>query len=324
MALQVELRTFLGLDAVIASTVMHELMTHIQRVAQSHACVLITGESGSGKEVVARGIHHYSLRSSKPWVDVNCGALPEHLMESELFGYEKGAFSGADSVKPGLFEMADTGTLFLDEIGDLDPKMQVKLLRVLDRVPYYRLGGKKKVSVDVRVLAATNQDLPAFIRDGRFRSDLYHRISQVRVSIPPLRQRVEDIPALVDFFLKQEAPEISLTGEAMKKLLGHAWPGNVRELRNVLIGSCLTALDNKIREADLGLEPPFMDPPLVEGSNHGSMNLEEMERVTILRVLRQTDNHQEKAAGLLGISSRTLSRKLKSYGMGKTNENCVA
>ncbi|MBK5290905.1 MAG: sigma-54-dependent Fis family transcriptional regulator [Acidobacteriia bacterium] len=319
MDLQAEVQTFLGLDAVIASAAMHELMAHIKRVAQTQACVLITGESGSGKEIVARAIHHYSLRATKPWVDVNCGALPEHLIESELFGYEKGAFSGADSDKPGLFELAHTGTLFLDEIGDLDPKMQVKLLRVLDRVPYYRLGGRKKVTVDARVLAATNQDLPALIREGRFRSDLYHRISQVKISIPPLRQHLDDIPALADFFLEQQNPEMRLTGEALRKLLGHAWPGNVRELRNVLIGSSITALGNRIRESDLMLEPAG---PMEASS--GMVNLEALERETILRVMRQTGNHQERAAELLGISARTLSRKLKTYASGRANENCVA
>src|SRR5262249_13725876 len=161
----------------------------LERVARSSVTVLITGESGSGKELAARAIHHYSPRAHKPWVDVSCAALPEHLLESELFGYERGAFSGADSAKPGLFELAHQGTIFLDEIGELDPKMQVKLLRVLDGVSYYRLGGVRKVSTDVRVVAATNQDLEASVSEGRFRSDLYHRLSQITLRIPPLRDR---------------------------------------------------------------------------------------------------------------------------------------
>src|ERR1700719_4218424 len=172
------------MEAVIASESIRALLATIERVARSHATVLITGESGSGKELIARAVHHYSLRSHRPWVDLSCAALPEHLLESELFGYDKGAFSGADSHKPGLFELAHQGTIFLDEIGELDHKMQVKLLRVLDGVPYYRLGGVKKVSADVRVVAATNQDLERGVAEGRFRNDLYHRLSQFILKVP--------------------------------------------------------------------------------------------------------------------------------------------
>src|SRR5205809_2944263 len=175
-------KSFLGMPAIVSSPAMRQLLELVERIAQTNAAVLITGESGSGKELIARAIHHYSLRCSKPWVDVSCAALPEHLVESELFGYEKGAFSGADSAKPGLFELAHQGTLFLDEIGELEPRMQVKLLRVLDGVPYYRLGGTRKVSVDVRVIAATNQDLEEMIRNGRFRNDLFHRIGQISIT----------------------------------------------------------------------------------------------------------------------------------------------
>jgi len=322
MATDPMIQSFLGLETVIASPAMNQLLQHLHRVAQTDACVLIWGESGSGKEVVARAIHHFSVRSGQPWVDVNCGALPEHLMESELFGYEKGAFSGADSGKPGLFEMADAGTLFLDEIGELDPKMQVKLLRVLDRVPYYRLGGKKKISVNVRVLAATNQDLAAMIRTGRFRGDLYHRLSQVKVSVPPLRQRPEDILALAEFFLGQQNPGLELSPGALDRMLQHSWPGNVRELRNVLISSSIAALGNRIEATDLVLEGTH-GPSEPDGERQTD-NLEELERETILRVLRQTGSHQEKAASILGISTRTLSRKLKSYGLGRVNESCVS
>ncbi len=169
-------RVFLGLKAIIASAAMLRLLERVERIARSSASVLILGESGSGKEMVARAIHHYSKRSQKAWVDLSCAALPEQLMESEFFGHGKGAFSGADTAKPGLFELAHQGTIFLDEVGELDPRMQVKLLRVLDGVPYYRLGGVKKVSVDVRVVAATNQDLERAVQEGRFRGDLYHRL----------------------------------------------------------------------------------------------------------------------------------------------------
>src|SRR5450631_1470925 len=184
------------MTAVISSPPMFRLFDTVERVARSSATVLVTGESGAGKEIVARAVHHYSQRVSKPWVDLSCAALPEHLLESELFGFDKGAFSGADSSKPGLFELAHQGTIFLDEIGELDPRMQVKLLRVLDGTPYYRLGGTKKVSVDVRVVAATNQDLEQAVSEGRFRGDLYHRLAQFTLIVPPLRERIADIGPL--------------------------------------------------------------------------------------------------------------------------------
>src|SRR5271165_6733840 len=196
-----QIKTYLGMPAVVSSAAMRQLLELAERIAQTNAAVLITGESGCGKELIARAVHHYSLRCAKPWVDVSCAALPEHLVESELFGYERGAFSGADSAKPGLFELAHQGTIFLDEIGELDPRMQVKLLRVLDGVPYYRLGGVKKVSVDVRVVAATNQDLERGVADGRFRNDLYHRLSQFTLRVPPLRDRIEDIAPLARHIL---------------------------------------------------------------------------------------------------------------------------
>ena len=344
MNVRSELQNFLGIDAIIASPRMREVLVRAQRIAQTQASVLIAGESGSGKEVVARSIHHYSPRNQKPWVDINCGALPEHLIESELFGYEKGAFSGADSPKQGLFELADKGTLFLDEIGELDSKMQVKLLRVLDRVPYYRLGGHKKISVDVRVLAASNQDLPKLIREGRFRADLYHRLSQVRIQVPPLRDRPEDAIALARFFLAQQNPSYYLSAAAEERIIEYSWPGNVRELRNAIVSAAVMMNINELRAADLVMEDtslfetenqepsrqfsalsasiagarPSIPPvrPFAPAGN--SVNLEDLERQAIMRALDQTGQHQERAAHLLGISSRTLSRKLKSYGLGRS------
>ncbi|HYY70643.1 MAG TPA: sigma 54-interacting transcriptional regulator [Terriglobales bacterium] len=299
-----------GFEAVVCSEAMHKLMQMVERVARSNAAVLIVGETGSGKEFIARSIHHHSLRCSKPWVDLNCAALPENLVESELFGYEKGAFSGADTPKPGLFELADQGTLFLDEIGELEPKVQVKLLRVLDAVPYYRLGGSRKISVDVRIVAATNQDLEEKVRQGRFRSDLYHRLGQFQLKVPPLRNRPEDIIGLAQHLLNKSKPEMHFSEDALRALLAYSWPGNVRELRNVVLQAGTLAEDAEIRAADL--------PPEIGGAPRlddevPSSDLAEIERQTIVKVLAGTGGHQGQAAEQLGISRRTLSRKLKQY-----------
>jgi transcriptional regulator with GAF, ATPase, and Fis domain len=229
---------------------------HNRHGDQHHkAAVLITGETGVGKELVARIIHEHSNRCAKPWVDLNCAALPEHLVESELFGYEKGAFSGADSAKSGLFEIANGGTLFLDEIGELDPKVQVKLLRVLDGVPYYRLGGNKKVWVDVRVVAATNRDLDASVNDGAFRRDLYHRISEVHINVPPLRERHQDIVALAEYFLARNCPDARFTPKALKLLPHFEWRGNVRELRNLVLKLAILNSHHEITAQEVRQHP---------------------------------------------------------------------
>jgi DNA-binding NtrC family response regulator len=260
-------------------------------------------------------VHHYSARSSRPWVDLSCAALPEHLLESELFGYDKGAFSGADTSKQGLFELAHQGTLFLDEIGELDLKMQVKLLRVLDGVPYYRLGGVKKVSADVRVVAATNQDLERAVEEGRFRGDLYHRLSQITLDVPPLRDRREDIAPLARYVLAQHEPDKCFSRRAIQALEMRPWRGNVRELRNAVIKAAIMAPATEIDAADL--------PPCVTSSSASSSgktysapagSLEGMEQRMIFDALAATGGHQQKAAARLGISRRTLTRKLKTYG----------
>ena len=246
--------SILGLPAVIHSAAMRRVMEMVKRVAQTDASVLITGESGVGKELVARALHEQSLRCNSPWVDLNCGALPEHLVESELFGYEKGAFSGAMQTKQGLLELAHPGTLFLDEIGDLDARLQVKLLRVLDGAPYYRLGGLKKVSPDVRIVAATNRDLEKDIEAGKFRSDLFHRLSQVHVQVPPLRDRPEDIPVLAEFFLReQNHNNVRIAPAALDELRSFPWPGNVRGLRNAVIRAAIMRSGNEIQPEDLPL-----------------------------------------------------------------------
>ena len=320
MRLDLEPRSILGIPAVIVSRPMTELMTLVERVAMSNASVLVTGESGTGKELVARALHQGSMRASRPWVDVNCGALPEHLMESELFGHEKGAFSGADAAKQGLFELANSGTLFLDEIGELEPRMQVKLLRVLDGTPYYRLGGVRKVSVDVRIVAATNQSLEDMVHQGRFRGDLFHRLSQVCLQIPPLRERIDDIGPLAEFFLRQLDPRLELRESAHQKLMTHSWPGNIRELRNVITKASIVVDDRYIRAEHIQLASGGLQARQRPAAD---TNLDRMEESMILRVLEQTGGHQQRAAAILGISRRTLSRKLKSYGLRSTEEHCA-
>jgi DNA-binding NtrC family response regulator len=306
------------MDAVIASAPMATLMAMVERVARGNAAVLITGETGTGKEVVARAIHAHSLRADAPWVDINCAALPEHLVESELFGFEKGAFSGANTSKPGLFEIADKGTLFLDEVGELELKTQVKLLRILDGAPYYRLGGTRKVTVGARIIAATNQPLENAIRSGRFRKDLYHRLSQLQLRVPPLRERKADIAVLAGHFLGQTYPGIHLTAAATEAFRAYSWPGNVRELRNVVLQAAMNATGDTIDIDDLPGEIAAAGaaadiPEVVEPKDGGPAPLNTVEKQTILRILSGTSGHQGRAAQLLGISRRTLSRKLRQY-----------
>jgi DNA-binding NtrC family response regulator len=310
-----ERQGFYGVEAIVCSLAMRETLRQAQRAARSSAAVLITGETGSGKEIIARAIHSYSLRCAKPWVDVNCAALPDHLMESELFGYEKGAFSGADSTKPGMFEMADGGTLFLDEIGELEPRMQVKLLRVLDGGPYYRLGGVRKVSVDVRIVAATNCDLEASTHNGRFRHDLFHRLDQIHIRVPPLRERVDAIAPLAEHFLQRFDPSLHFTNRALDLLCHFDWPGNVRQLRNVVTKAAAAAEGDTIEVGDLPEPLQSARRPIQSQTPEPSgLNLDAMERRMIEQAIAQTGDPEE-AANRLGISRRTLSRKMRAYQM---------
>jgi len=297
---------------IIRSESLKRVMRLAEKVARHPAAVLVVGETGTGKEMVARNIHQHSLRSNNALVDVNCAAIPEHLVESELFGYERGAFSGAEATKPGFFELADKGTLFLDEIGDLDLKIQVKLLRVLDGMPYYRLGGSKKVSVDVRVVAATNRDLEDLVRTGRFRGDLYHRLAQFRLDIPPLRDRPEDVLGIAEQVLHEHYPESRFSDDAIEALLSCAWTGNVRELRNAVFRAVLQAANAnvEITADDLELPEP---PPAAKNTALLNGNLDQVERQTILQALEKSSGNQGRAAETLGISRRTLIRKLKIY-----------
>lgn len=322
---------FLGMPAIVHSEPMRRVIELGERVARLDAAVLITGESGVGKELVARAVHHFSPRAHQPWVDISCAALPEHLAESELFGHEKGAYSSADSAKPGLFEMADHGTLFLDEIGELEQRIQVKLLRVLDGIPYYRLGGTRKVKVKVRVVAATNQDLGEMVRRGRFRADLYHRLSETIIEVPPLRERRSDILPLAAHFLSQQQRKVTLAGDVRDLLLQYDWPGNARELRNVLLKAAVMASGAEITVRDLprqlvspatgsldALAEAVSAKPSVGGVD---WSLGTMERRLIFQVLEKTNGQQQQAADLLGISRRTLSRKLKAYSVAASMGN---
>ncbi|MGC2173694.1 MAG: sigma 54-interacting transcriptional regulator, partial [Candidatus Sulfotelmatobacter sp.] len=304
-----------GTNLILASPLMHRFMRMVDRVAGHTESVLVTGETGTGKELIAHAIHQSSHRRSRPWVDINCAALPENLVESELFGYEKGAFTGADSSKPGLFELADKGTLFLDEIGELQLQTQVKLLRVLDGSPFYRLGGHRKITVDVRIVAATNQDLDAAVTAGRFRQDLFHRLGQFQLRVPPLRERPEDIVALAEHFLSLKTPGSSFAPDAVSALLSHSWPGNVRELRNLIARVAVESSQPEIQKSQI---TDAMSGNPVAQRQFGCMpvgNLDSMEEQMIIRALERSGGHRSQAAEQLGISRRTLSRKLKEYSI---------
>src|SRR5579864_2077163 len=277
---------------IVRSDALKRVMKLVEQVACHPAAVLIVGETGTGKEMIARSIHSHSLRCNKPWVDVNCAAIPEHLVESELFGYEKGAFSGADTQKIGYFEMADGGTLFLDEIGDLDPKVQVKLLRVLDGVSYYRLGGNKKVNVDVRVVAATNQDLEELVRAGRFRNDLYHRLAEFKLEIPPLRERPEDLLAIAEQILHQHYPESRFSPDGITALLSYEWPGNVRELRNSVFRAIMLAknANMEITSSDLKLNKNIQQ----DNGKALTRDLDQLERQIVFDTLERFGSNQGK------------------------------
>ena len=298
---------------------MQEVLSLVKRVAPSEATVLIRGESGTGKELVARAIHYASPRASGPLVTVNCAALPETLMESELFGHEKGAFTGAVATRKGRFETADGGSLFLDEIGDLPLHLQIKLLRVLQEREFERVGSSKPISVNVRVLTATHRDLEALVKAGRFRDDLYYRINVVTIALPPLRDRREDLPLLIEHFLEKfgraNAKQIKgLTREARELLLRYDYPGNVRELENIIERAVVLTRDGVIDLADLPMALyELTEEPATPGSLPAAV--EELERRMIHDALLQSGNVQTRAAEMLGISERVLRYKLKKYGL---------
>jgi len=312
-----------NLDGIIGSSAnIQDVLRMISRLKDTRTPVLISGESGTGKELAARAIHFRGTMAKTPFVAVDCGSLVPTLMESELFGYEKGAFTGATKSKAGLFQSADGGTIFLDEIGELPLEMQAKLLRVLQEKEVRPVGSNEKVNVDVRVIAATNRDLEAAYRSGTFRKDLYFRLNVVTVHLPPLRERRSDIPVLVHHFLDRYAKgsHIQVTAAAMKSLLHYEWPGNVRELENC-IARAVTLGDGKVIDvADL---PPAIRSeqagsgivPSQDTSNLSTTALAEMERMTILRVFEQANGDKALAGKMLGISRATLYRKLKRYNI---------
>jgi transcriptional regulator with PAS, ATPase and Fis domain len=296
------------------SRVMRDVLDLVRKVAGLDTTVLILGESGTGKELMARAIHAESPRSHGPFVAVSCAALTETLLESELFGHERGSFTGAIARQRGKFEMANHGTLFLDEIGDITPKLQLDLLRVLEERTFHRVGGTEAVQVDVRIVAATNRDLKKAVANGTFREDLYYRLNVIPVSIPPLRDRREDIPLLVDHLLEQLGVEAGRTidgvsHDAMSMLMTYDWPGNVRELRNILERAVVVASGAVIQPGDIGLHRPSE-----RGSEPvGLLSLDEIERRHIAAVLEHTGGNITQAARILDIDRVTLYNKIKKY-----------
>ena len=326
LALKEALGQRFSFDGLIGkSKVMQDVFSMIRKVASSPVKILVTGESGTGKELVARAIHYNSDRRDGPFVPINCGAIPENLLESELFGHEKGSFTGAIRLKPGLFETAAGGTIFLDEIGELPAMMQVKLLRVLQENEFRRVGGTKDIKTDVRVLAATNRHLEEAVAAGSFREDLYYRFNVIRIDLPPLRQRREDIPVMVDFFWERFTGQkgVKVAEDAMRRLIDYSWPGNVRELENVIERATVLGHDNEIT---LDCLPPNLVTgmsgsvtPLTDIPDSG-MDLDaylgEIEKEILIKALARTDGVRKSAAGLLGITFRSIRYRLAKYDLG--------
>ncbi|MBV9125827.1 MAG: sigma-54-dependent Fis family transcriptional regulator [Planctomycetes bacterium] len=300
------------------SQAMRAVFEKIQMAADARSTVLITGESGTGKELVVRALHYSSSRRNKPFIPVNCAAIPESLIESELFGHEKGSFTGATSRRPGVFEAADGGTLFIDEIGEMNLGLQSKLLRAIETHKIMPVGSNKEVEVDVRLVAATNRDLYEEVQNKTFREDLYYRLKVVQIDLPPLRERKEDIPLLVHFFLEQIAKEnqrsvVELSPEVMDVLLSYSWPGNVRELRNTLEGIVILLPRDRIEASDI--------PNHIHGAAaaqlviNSGMKIADIERQAIQLTLEQTQGRRSEAAKILGLSVRALARKIKEHDL---------
>ena len=321
-ALRAQVEHKFGLTSIIGeSPAMQEVFDTVRQVAPARSTVLITGESGTGKELVARALHQLSPRAQGPYVAVHCAALSEHLLESELFGHEKGAFTGATERRRGRFEMADGGSLFLDEIGEIDAAIQVKILRVLEERTFERVGGSEPVETDVRLVAATNRDLEKMVGEGKFREDLFYRLYVVVIHLPPLRERAGDLPLLVNHYLQHFAKENGrtiegLTPDVLDVLSAYAWPGNVRELRNVMERMVVLSRGPKLTVREL---PPALReqarPAGISLAGAGALNLESAEKQFIVQALRRRDGNRAAAAKELGISRRTLHRKLNEYNL---------
>jgi DNA-binding NtrC family response regulator len=312
-------------EIVSASPKMETVKKMVLKVARSNSTVLVRGESGTGKELIARAVHNQSPRAAEMFQAVNCAAINENLLESELFGHEKGSFTGAHAEKKGLFEIADRGTLFLDEIAELDVGIQAKLLRALQERKIRRVGGTHEMNVDVRVIAATNRDLRAMVSDGRFRDDLYYRINVLSIDVPPLRERREDIPVLIDYFLKKHTKNTSrlvtgLTSETKKLMNDYSWPGNVRQLESAIERAILLSEGDQITPDDLPTEVRQEVGPAAEGAFKlpaEGINFEEVERNLITQAMEQTDYNITRAAKLLGLTFRTLQYRLEKFGIKK-------
>ena len=316
-------------NIIAHSAKMQEVLGTVERVAPSNSTVLLGGESGVGKDLIARALHQHSRRAVGPLIKINCTAIPENLLESELFGYEKGAFTGAVSAKPGKFELADKGTIFLDEIGDVPGSIQVKLLRVLQDREFERLGGTKTLKVDVRVVAATNQDLRAALEEGTFREDLYYRLNVVPINIPPLRDRKEDIPYLADYFVERFARESGkpirgITPAAQRVLMDFHWPGNVRELENIIERGVALSAGDMLDTADIRLDlSPARGTTDASGAAFPSegVTLEQFEDSIIQEALRRAGGNKSQAARLLGISRNALRYRLAKIGVPDEESN---
>ncbi len=316
-------------EIISASPKMETVKKMILKVARSNSTVLVRGESGTGKELIARAVHNQSPRSEEMFQAVNCAAINENLLESELFGHEKGSFTGAHAEKKGLFEIADRGTLFLDEIGELDVGIQAKLLRALQERKIRRVGGTHELNADVRVIAATNRDLRAMVAEGRFRDDLYYRINVLSIDVPPLRERREDIPVLIDYFLKKHSknasrPVTGLTSETRKLMNEYSWPGNVRQLESAIERAILLSEGDLITLEDLPTEVRQDVGPASDGAFKlpaEGINFEEVERNLITQAMEQTDYNITKAAKLLGLTFRTLQYRLEKFGIKKPGED---
>jgi len=313
-------------NIVAGSAKMQEVLAIVERVAPTNSTVLLGGESGVGKDLLARAIHEKSRRASGPFIKINSTAIPENLLESELFGYEKGAFTGASTSKPGKFELADKGTLFLDEIGDVPAATQVKLLRVLQEREFERLGGTRTVKVDVRLVAATNRDLRAALEEGTFREDLYYRLNVVPIDIPPLREHKEDIPDLTNLFLSKFCrdsgrPDTTISPEATNLLLSHHWPGNVRELQNVIERACALAKTSRLEPGDIHIDSSMRNKAAQssDGFLPAGMTLDQWEDDMIREALKRAGGNKSQAARLLGLSRNALRYRLSKIGIEDEN-----